>query len=257
MATALRIRPFVPSDTPRLVEVLRTVFSEYGMRFDPEGYDRDVESIEERYAPPEAVFYTAELEGRAVGFAGADVPRPGVAELHRLYLDPLARGQGLGARLVTEVEAWARTRGAGTLELWSDVRFFHAHGLYSRLGYALMGQRQLTDPDRSVEFGFRRPLSRTAEPVVHSLARAARRPLASLAGTEHEHWAAMIAAAILDSRALVKSGRVREGGHELPSPLELFGAGTRASDVSVLSLEGPILGGFENRQVVRAHTLFG
>lgn len=253
------LRPFAASDSPRLLEVLETVFAEYGMKFDPQGFDRDVLSIETRYAPPEAVFYAAEIDGRVVGFAGADMPRPGVAELHRLYMDPAARGRGLGARLVATVEDWARGRGATTLELWSDVRLCHAHVLYARLGYGLVGQRLLGDPDRSVEFGFRRSLARPPEPVFHSLFGARSLPLEGFLGTEREHWALMLAAAIFDSRALVRAGRVRDGGLVLPSPLELFPAGTAARDVEVLELPGPVLGGFAHRgrSIVRAHPLFG
>jgi putative acetyltransferase len=252
-----KIRPFRDSDTPRLVSVLETVFAEYGMRFDPDGYDRDVRAIGERYAAPGGVFYTAEVDGRPLGFAGADVPQAGVAELHRLYLDPRARGLGLGSRLVGAVESWARERAAGTVELWSDVRFCHAHALYAKLGYGLFGQRQLEDPDRSVEFGFRRELDRAPAPVVHALNTAVALPL----GTDAErlHRCSMIAAAILDSRALVRAGRVHRGGHERPSVSELFANAPRIEDVRALELPGEIVCGFElaRTRERRAHPLFG
>src|SRR5579863_9864053 len=95
----MNVRPFEATDTSRLVEVLAAVFGEYGMRFDPDGYDRDVKDVMGRYARPRGVFYTVEDGGRVVGFGGADLPRDEIAEIHRLYIDPRARGRGIGATL--------------------------------------------------------------------------------------------------------------------------------------------------------------
>src|SRR5437763_2684160 len=103
------IRLFDPAETPRLIEVLAATFGEYGMRFDPDGYDKDVREVERRYAPPRAVFHAAEAGGRVLGFAGCDETGEHGAEIHRLYIDPAARGRGLGTRLCEAVEGWART----------------------------------------------------------------------------------------------------------------------------------------------------
>lgn len=251
----VRLRPYAKGDEARLIEILGAVFGEYGMRFDPDGYDRDVRQVETRYAAPDGVFFTAEEDGRVLAFAGGDIPRPGVAEVHRLYLDPAARGRGLGRVLCEAIEEWGRGRGAHDIELWSDVRFGHAHALYAGRGYRLMGQRTLADPDRSVEYGFRRPLSREVVPAVHD-ARAAR--VATAATPDLEHRARMVAAAILDSRALVRAGRVARGGHVLPPPAELFGG---RDEARVLVLETPLTSdvvvGFEGPGGARRlHSLF-
>jgi GNAT superfamily N-acetyltransferase len=254
MSGELTIRPFRASDAPALAATVAAVYREYGFRFDPDGYDKDLSIIEERYLRPGGVFFTADLEGRAVGFAGADVPRPGTAELHRVYIDARARGRGLGARLVTEVEAWARARRLETVELWSDVRLGHAHAMYARLGYALFGQRQLWDIDRSLEFGFRRGLAGVATPVVHELTRADRAPLAGFLGTELEHRVRMLAAGILDSRTLVTAGRMVDGGHALPDVGELF-EDASIDDVVVVSIRETLVG-FERGRERRLHPLF-
>ncbi|HVY61560.1 MAG TPA: GNAT family N-acetyltransferase, partial [Planctomycetota bacterium] len=234
------IRLFDPADAARLIEVLAATFGEYGMRFDPDGYDRDVREVERRYALPGAVFFTAEVAGRAVGFVGGDEPRPGVVEIHRLYIDPGARGRGLGARLCEAIESWARGRGARWIELWSDVRFAHAHAMYARRGFRLAGQRTLSDPDRSVEFGFRRAADGPVAPERHRLGTPRRRPLAgAIADPERAHRVARVTAAILDARSLVRAGRLVAGGHELPSPVELFEAGAREAEIDVLELELP------------------
>jgi|SRR5579872_3662972 len=249
----MNVRPFERADTARLIEVLAAVFGEYGMRFDPDGFDGDVKDVPGRYAPPRGVFFTVEDEGELLGFGGADLPRDEIAEIHRLYIDPRARGRGIGALLCQTIEQWARER-AQVIELWSDVRFFHAHELYSRRGYRLFGQRMLQDPDRSIELGFSRAAAgeRPLHPSTLALEAA---PLAGLATFEERQRAGMIAAAIMDSRTLVQAGRMETGGHVVPSPLELF-PGARAEEISVLRALGTVTCGFERRGERVLHPLF-
>lgn len=230
------VRPFAAVETERLVEVMAATFAEYGMRFDPDGFDRDVREAATRYAPPGAAFFTALASGRALGFAGVDRPRDGVAEIHRVYIDPAARGLGLGRRLCEAVEAWARAQaGVLSIELWSDVRFTHAHAMYAARGYALTGQRILGDPDRSVEFGFRRDArAEAAAWAPERLPVTARSVMDMSSDADFAHRCGMVAAAILDPRSLVREGRVAAGGHVLPAPAELFPGDARATEVSAL-----------------------
>jgi putative acetyltransferase len=244
-----RVRPFEERDTPRLVEILGSVFSEYGMRFDPGGYDRDVYEVARRYEPPLGAFLSAEDGGEVVGFGGADVQGIETAEIHRLYLDPRVRGRGLGKLLVASLEEWARPR-ARTMTLWSDVRFAHAHELYARLGYRLVGQRTLEDPDRSSEFGFRRRLTDRPDdrPFVPELGEEA--PLESLSPEERQR-ASMIAGAILDTRTLP---RLPDGGHVLPDPRELFPG--EPGPVLAVFQRPRIMAGFRAGSRRRLHPLF-
>ena len=94
------------------------------------------------------------------GVEGVAPSGAGTCELKRLYVDRVARRRGLGAALVAVVEAWARHRGAGRVELWSDTRFTDAHRLYERLGYADTGaRRDLHDPSHTTELHMARTLA--------------------------------------------------------------------------------------------------
>lgn len=249
MPLTLTIRPFEQRDTDRLIEILERVFGEYGMRFDPDGFDKDVRDVARRYAEPLGVFFTAEdAGGRILGFGGADLPREGVAEIHRLYIDPDARGLGLGRLLVEKLEEWARLR-VPTMVLWSDVRFSHAHDLYARLGYRLSGQRRLEDPDRSTEFGFRRVLRepRDDRPFVADFTYV---PLAARSAPADAHESSMMAAAVLDSRSLPRGP---DGAHLLPDPRSLF---TSTQGVEAVFQRPGILVGFRASGEKRLHPLF-
>ena len=245
----MKVRPFEEKDTPRLVEILGRVFSEYGMRFDPAGYDRDVYEVARRYEAPLGVFLSVEDGGEVVGFGGADVQGIETAEIHRLYLDPRVRGRGLGKLLVASLEDWARPR-ARVMNLWSDVRFAHAHELYARLGYRLVGQRTLGDPDRSSELGFRRRLADRPDDHPFVAGDWEEAPLDALSSEERQR-ASMIAGAILDTRKLP---RLPDGAHVLPEPSELFPGG--GEPVHAVFLRPRIMAGFRSGSRRRFHPLF-
>ena len=75
-----------------------------------------------------------------VGFAGATARRHFSGEreayLGELVVAPAARGAGVAGRLVTEVEAWARSRGLARVTLDTGAANLPARQLYERLGYA-------------------------------------------------------------------------------------------------------------------------
>ncbi|MBA3600888.1 MAG: hypothetical protein H0W45_06525 [Acidobacteria bacterium] len=47
-------------------------------------------------------------------------------------------------------------KGRSEIILWSDTRFTNAHRLYKKLGFNLLGKRELKDVNKSVELGFKR-----------------------------------------------------------------------------------------------------
>lgn len=101
-----------------------------------------------------------DTRGELVASVGVTPSGDATCELKRLYVDRVARRRGLGAALVAVVEAWARARGAGRVELWSDTRFTDAHRLYERLGYADTGaRRDLHDPSHTTELHMARALA--------------------------------------------------------------------------------------------------
>lgn len=74
--------------------------------------------------------------------APACVTRPEPLELWRIYLGQRFIGQGLGARLMDEVHAQARRRGARTLWLGVYDRNVRAVAFYERFGFAQVGGKE-------------------------------------------------------------------------------------------------------------------
>jgi len=92
-------------------------------------------------ADPAHVILVAETESGVTGFANANLRlqlhhAAYVCTLDELVVAGGRRGEGVGARLVRELEQVARSRGADSLELTCNARRGDAHRFYEREGFA-------------------------------------------------------------------------------------------------------------------------
>jgi GNAT superfamily N-acetyltransferase len=89
--------------------------------------------------------WIAEFDGRPVGSVFLVKASDEVAKLRLMLIDPTARGQGLGARLIDETIAFARHCGYRRVTLWTQSNLIAARKLYQNAGFALVG----SEPHRS------------------------------------------------------------------------------------------------------------
>ena len=87
------------------------------------------------FVPPTGLFLLAREAGHVLGCVGLVRVSDGVGEVRRLFVTPAARGRGLGARLMGEVERRARDQGLGLLRLDTRADLVEARRLYASLGY--------------------------------------------------------------------------------------------------------------------------
>ena len=91
------------------------------------------------FSPPTGAFLVIYADGKPVAGGGLKRDEDGVAEIKRMYVAPAARRQGLGRRLLEELEAKARELGYARIRLDTGARQPHAQAMYQRAGYHPIG----------------------------------------------------------------------------------------------------------------------
>jgi GNAT superfamily N-acetyltransferase len=112
------------------------------------GYDQTFEALVaqiaarfvQRFDPQRERCWIAEQGGRIVGAVFLVRKSATVAQLRLLYVEPAARGQGLGARLVDECIGFARATGYRSMMLWTQSDLDAAVHLYASRGFVLKKQ---------------------------------------------------------------------------------------------------------------------
>ncbi len=149
------IVPAAPEHHPGARDLIGAVYAEYGMTFEPEGFDGDLRDIAGHYG---GAFWVLLDGARVVGTVALLPLETGTVEMKRVYLHQAYRGRGLGRALLEHAMRRAAEAGHRTVVAWSDVRLVHSHPVYERLGFVRFGERVTDDIDRSLEIGFRRTL---------------------------------------------------------------------------------------------------
>ncbi len=84
--------------------------------------------------------WIAEADGQHVGhiFLVKHPTEPHTAKLRLLFVEPAARGMGLGDALVKECVQFARTAGYHKIVLWTQSILTAAHRIYEKAGFRLV-----------------------------------------------------------------------------------------------------------------------
>lgn len=137
------------------------LLTEYANELHDRGVGRPperVETIPDEYAAPHGAFLVLYEDGEPVACGGIRSLGDGVAEVKRMYVRPAARGQGIGLRLLTELEREARALGYLRVRLDTAAPLHQAEALYRKAGYrdipdyngnsaaALWFEKELTPP---------------------------------------------------------------------------------------------------------------
>jgi GNAT superfamily N-acetyltransferase len=95
--------------------------------------------------PDGQVVLVALVEGRPVGLAFGlfDRERATTGHVAGMWVDPEARGRGVGRALLESVIVWARSRALDRLELWVTKGNGAAVRLCERAGFADTGRRDV------------------------------------------------------------------------------------------------------------------
>ncbi|MBF2007696.1 MAG: GNAT family N-acetyltransferase [Chlorogloeopsis fritschii C42_A2020_084] len=131
------IRNWQERDRIPAAEVIRSVLSEYGLGWEPNGADKDVLQVEEYYLATGGEFWVIEYQNQLVG-TGAYYPikrSEKAVEIRKMYLLSSVRGFGLGKYLLQQLEEAIASR--GFLSIWIETASVLAEAvkLYESNGY--------------------------------------------------------------------------------------------------------------------------
>jgi len=120
---------------PDVVSCLGRYFTELseraGVPLDPRAEAPSAEDMR----PPAGIVFLARLRDTPVGCCGLKFHAGGIAEVKRMWVDPEARGLGLGRRLLEHVEGIAREREAVAIRLDTNEHLTEAIAMYRSAGY--------------------------------------------------------------------------------------------------------------------------
>lgn len=138
MATPHILRPVTAADVPDVVALVRDTLAEFGLRFgDGSATDAALSGLPGSYESAGGAFWVA-LDGDGGGMIGTCGVAPvggGAFELRKMYLRPVARGAGVGQRLLDEAVAWVRAHGGTSVVLDTTEAMEKAIRFYEKNGF--------------------------------------------------------------------------------------------------------------------------
>lgn len=138
-STDVSIRPVSYLD-PVAVALCDRLIDEMHERYRQAGGEEElrgprIRPTPEQFDPPDGAFFVAEAEDDALGCGGLRRWGPGMGEVKRMYVDPAARGRGIGRAILEELETAAAQRGYSILRLETGTPQPEAIRLYEAAGY--------------------------------------------------------------------------------------------------------------------------
>jgi Transcriptional regulators len=138
------LRPHRIGDMGWLVEAQATAYArEYGLNEKFEGLIAEVAGrFIANFNPQRERSWIAERGGTRVGSVLVADGGGNIAKLRLLYLDPRARGLGIGRKLVNECVRFATAAGYGKLSLWTNDMLTAAIRIYETAGFKLVSEER-------------------------------------------------------------------------------------------------------------------
>jgi len=130
----------IPAREPAQLLDVRRLFEAYLAQLpfdlDFQGFAEELATLPGKYAPPSGELLLARHEGHTVGCVALRDLGAGACEMKRLFLDPAARGHGVGKVLVAAIIEAARQRNYSIMRLdTAAASMGPAVALYKRFGF--------------------------------------------------------------------------------------------------------------------------
>ncbi|MEO0471474.1 MAG: GNAT family N-acetyltransferase [Bacteroidota bacterium] len=105
-----------------------------------DGFEMELAQLPIRYGPPKGCFLLAQQGHEIHGCVAFRSLSDSVCEMKRMYVRPVARGQGIGRSLLIELLQQAAEAGYGIMRLDTHPSMLTAQALYQSLGFREIGR---------------------------------------------------------------------------------------------------------------------
>lgn len=133
------IREIQPKDNAQMATVIREVILEMGAPKIGTAYeDKATDQMFENFEKPTSFYFVVEHNNKVVGGAGIaklDSFEGATSELQKMYFLPIARGKGLGSKLIKTCLEKAKTLGFDNCYLETMPYMEAARKLYKKNGF--------------------------------------------------------------------------------------------------------------------------
>lgn len=126
------------ASSPADYQIASQLFREYANSLEVDlcfqGFEQELLTIAQQYAPPSGALLLAVLDDEVVGCTAVRLYQPGIAELKRMYVQPGSRRQGISKQLLLQALQQAASLGYHSIRLDSlpsmqpAIALYRAHG---------------------------------------------------------------------------------------------------------------------------------
>jgi ribosomal protein S18 acetylase RimI-like enzyme len=126
----------VDPEHPHAQQGIAAYLAELNVRSEvPYDPSKGVSAEPEELRPPRGLMLVAYLEERPVATGALKHHDSGETDIKRMWVDPAARGHGLGRRMLAELEAHAVEHGSVAVRLETNGNLHEAIALYRSAGF--------------------------------------------------------------------------------------------------------------------------
>jgi putative acetyltransferase len=135
----LLVRAIEPTDNKEIASIIRSTFREFGLDRPGTAYfDTALDNMYGNFQVPGSRYLVGCIDGHIAGGGGV-YPSPGLdagtCELVKMYLSPVARGKGLGRRLMEECLSFAGEYSYKQVYIETFPELQKAMSIYEKYGF--------------------------------------------------------------------------------------------------------------------------
>ena len=141
----LNLRKANKEDESKIMDLLESVLSDYGLKTNPYETDKDLINLENYYFSKSGWFAVIDKENEIIGSYGIFKINKKTCELRKMYLLNNYQGQGLGKLMMEDALKKARELGYSEIVLETNKLLDKAISLYGKYGFAQYKPSHLSD----------------------------------------------------------------------------------------------------------------